>query len=136
MEAKKSDFKFNGYLIRYSEIKQDETILDGSALKIKIDPSGIKNGKDFILTLKVSLHDEQHKLEVNIEVDGYFSFREEIEEIPPYFTLNAPAILFPYIRAYVSLLTSLSGKGTVNLPTLNLSGLTKELKNNIKDENK
>lgn len=133
MEAKKSDFKFNGYLVRHSEIKQEEVIPDGSALRIKIEPSGIKNGKDFTLTLKVSLIDEQGVFEVNLTVDGYFSFREEVDEVPPYFTLNAPAILFPYVRAYISLLTSLSGKGTVNLPTLNLSGLSKELKDNIKN---
>lgn len=54
--------------------------------------------------------------------------------LPHYFAVNAPAILFPYIRAYISLLTSLSGVGTVLLPTLNLSSLSKELLNNIKEE--
>lgn len=131
MEANKSAFKFNGYLVKHSEINLSENIPDGEELKIDIEPSGVKRGKDFILTLKIRLHDIQGLLDVNAEVLGYYTFKDEEDEIPDYFTINAPAILFPYVRAYVSLLTSLSGKGTVNLPTLNLSGLSGELKKNI-----
>lgn len=134
METKKSAFKFNGYLVKHSEINLSEHIPDGEELRIDIAPSGVKKGKDFTLTLKIRLHDSQGMLDVNAEVLGYYTFKDDVDEIPAYFTTNAPAILFPYVRAYVSLLTSLSGKGTINLPTLNLSGLADELKKNIKTE--
>ena len=62
------------------------------------------------------------------------NLKSDLLMLPHYFAVNAPAILFPYIRAYISLLTSLSGVGTVLLPTLNLSSLSKELLNNIKEE--
>lgn len=134
MEAKKSAFKFNGYLVKHSEINLSEYIPDGEELKIDIEPSGVKKGKNFTLTLKIHLYDGKGLLDVNAEILGYFTFKEEEDEISKYFTTNAPAILFPYVRAYVSLLTSLSGKGTINLPTLNLSGLAGELWDNIKVE--
>ena len=47
-----------------------------------------------------------------------------------YFYTNAPAILFPYIRAYISTLTNLSGYKPINLPTLNLTSLREELEKN------
>lgn len=134
MEAKISPFKFNGYLVRHSEIKLSEHIPDGEELRIDIEPSGVKRGKDFDLTLRLYLCDEGGLLDINIEVVGYFTLKNDEANVPEFLTLNAPAILFPYVRAYVSLLTSLSGKGTINLPTLNLSGLSGKLKENISIE--
>ena len=61
-----------------------------------------------------------------------FSFDSQIEitQLNKYFYMNAPAILFPYIRAYISTLSVLSGIEPITLPTLNLSGLGKELEKN------
>lgn len=134
MEAKISPFKFNGYLVKHSEINLSENIPDGEELKIDIEPSGVKREKDFTLTLRIHLYDKGGLIDVKAEVLGYFTLKNEEADVPKFLTLNAPAILFPYVRAYVSLLTSLSGKGTINLPTLNLSGLADKLKENIKVE--
>lgn len=131
MEANKSPFKFNGYLVKHSEINLSEHIPDGEELKIEINPSGVRKGIDFTLNLSIHIYDERGLFDLKADVLGYFTFKDNHDDIPNFFTLNAPAILFPYIRAYVSLLTSLSGKGTVNLPTLNLSGLADKLRNNI-----
>ena len=45
-------------------------------------------------------------------------------------SLNGPAIVFPYIRSFISSMSSLSGFETITLPTLNLSGYREQL---IKD---
>ena len=50
-----------------------------------------------------------------------------------YFYTNAPAILFPYIRAYISTLTNLSGYKPINLPTLNLTSLREDLEKNTSE---
>ena len=52
---------------------------------------------------------------------GIFEFDEDLTNKQLFFSQNAPAILFPYIRAYISALTALSGIPTITLPTLNLS---------------
>ena len=49
----------------------------------------------------------------------------------PFIEINAPAIAFPYIRAYISNLTTQSGLFTVTLPTFNLTNLGSNLKDNI-----
>lgn len=132
----KSDFRFEEYKILRSfiSIKRDE--LPDDEYNINISPSGIKSKDRFDLTLKIEIKDKNEVVSIDITVVGIFYFREniDIKMLPHYFAVNAPAILFPYIRAYISLLTSLSGVGTVLLPTLNLSSLSKELLNNIKEE--
>ncbi len=45
--------------------------------------------------------------------------------------MNAPAILFPYIRSYISTLSTLSGLSPIVLHTLNLTSLKDELLDNI-----
>ena len=44
---------------------------------------------------------------------------------------NAPAILFPYVRSYITSLTSLSGIKPVQLPILNISNLKDSLEKDI-----
>lgn len=50
------------------------------------------------------------------------------------FYKNAPAIIFPYVRAYVTSLTVLSGIEAINIPTMNLSSIADDLKNNTHKE--
>lgn len=130
----KSDFKFDKYIIRDSKlsINQDDK-LNADELSLEIIPKGVKYAEKFILTLNVIIKDDNDKFDLNISIDGYFTFRENIspQEISKYFILNAPAIMFPYIRGYITMLTSLSGIGTITLPLLNLVKLSKELAENI-----
>lgn len=128
-----SDFKFDRYLIRYSEQEINVEKLDNSDLSIVIKPSGKRYTEKFVLTLDVQIKDESEEFKLHFIIDGHFSFKDGLEKktLSPYFLLNAPAILFPYIRGYVAMSTSLSGIGTINLPLLNLSGLKPELEQNI-----
>ena len=69
-----------------------------------------------------SIEDENNSLNIKIETIGLFEFDSDIENYKNvFFSQNAPAILFPYVRAYISTLTSLAGIPPVILPTLNLS---------------
>lgn len=51
-------------------------------------------------------------------------------EIPDYFYANSLAIIFPYIRAFVSTITLQSNMHPIVLPTVNLMGLSEKLKRN------
>lgn len=71
---------------------------------------------------------------IDLITEAIFSYPKEadVEEYKNgYFIFNAPAIVFPYIRAYISSLTALSGMPTLTLPTLNLTQLGETLKTNI-----
>jgi preprotein translocase subunit SecB len=82
------------------------------------------------LEVGVLIEDENQKFKIDIVAVGTYVFDINIEPdtLDKYFYINAPAIIFPYIRAYISSLTALSGLKPINLPTLNLSNLGSELK--------
>ena len=69
---------------------------------------------------------------VEISCKGIFKFENvsTFEEIPEFFYRNSIAILFPYVRAYLSLVTTQANVPGIILPTLNLSNLETELKSN------
>lgn len=132
-DAKLSTFSFRHFRIIRSSFNFSST--PDKDMSITILPKGeySKNTKLYTLTLNVKVNDKMLNLEViNIVCESQFVFDEEFtDEIPPYFTLNAPAISFPYIRSYVAALSALSGLGTLNLPILNLVDLVERLKSNF-----
>jgi preprotein translocase subunit SecB len=67
---------------------------------------------------------------LSINCIGTFKFETitTIESIPDFFYTNAIAILFPYVRAYASLVTAQANVPGIILPTLNLSHLAEDLK--------
>ena len=89
----------------------------------------------FKLNLSVSVQTRQEKQDfIEIETESTFTIKAEMTEVEglmKYFVQNAPAIVFPYIRSYISTLTTQSGNKPILLPTLNLVGLAEQLKQNI-----
>lgn len=132
MEANQSsEFKFVGYKILNSVVSVNENNAESEEYNIKITPSGKIEGKYFDLTLIVEVKQKDEYYKANIEALGRFEFEQNIEDPSDYFIVNAPAILFPYVRAYISSLTALSGIDTIIPPTLNLTSLKDSLKENI-----
>jgi len=128
---KKSSFQFKGYKINRSliEIKDAES----DQLTVNFEPSGVLNNEKnvFLLNLKVNIFDKEKKINIEVEVEGEYSFKNEDDNLKNFLYLNAPALLFPYIRSYITALTALSGVPPITLPTMNLSGLSEQLSNNI-----
>lgn len=69
---------------------------------------------------------------ISIECVATFKFESvhSIEEIPTYFYRNSIAIIFPYVRAFISTVTLQANIPAVVLPTMNLSSLEKPLREN------
>lgn len=80
----------------------------------------LKSGR---VTVNVEVQNEEMKL--NIEVSGFFSINIETsaDEITKFLTVNGTAIVFPYIRSMVSMLTSLDSSQALILPTINTQNL-------------
>lgn len=134
-EEKSSSFRFNQFKIRNSSFEYSSAASKDD-LKVLINPSGEydQSTNIFKLLLNVIIRDSFETELISILSESSFEFDEEIEngEIPGYFTLNAPALTFPFVRAYIIALSSLSGFGTIEVPILNLVDLAKRLKKNIK----
>ncbi|TFD96397.1 hypothetical protein E2605_09505 [Dysgonomonas capnocytophagoides] len=72
---------------------------------------------------------------VKIRCVAYFKFDNQnkvsFDKIPPYFFANSLAIIFPYIRAFVSTITLQTNiQPAIVIPTWNLMSLNEVLKSN------
>lgn len=80
-----------------------------------------------IFMLKITDKDENYQLEVDYE--AIFRTKEIINEDfknSNFPKINAPAIAFPYFRAFISTITQQAGYQTIVLPTFNFSQMMKE----------
>ena len=136
-KVEKARFRFVEYLFKETSIKlTGEDISDD--VEFGIEPNGIfeEDNKMFILTLNVLVKDKKSSLEVKMTVIGKFKYEtNDIQELVPYLGFNAPAIIFPYIRAYITNITALGGMSPIILPTLNMESVGKELLDKISSNN-
>lgn len=128
-----SKFQFKGFTIVRSLIERNEKE-SSKKLSLGFSPKGFINKDEatFQLHLGVKIEDENKSFNIEIEAIAYYTFenKEGLENLGKFFYINAPALLFPYIRAYISTLTNLSGFEPINLPTLNMTRLGDDLKKN------
>jgi preprotein translocase subunit SecB len=129
---KQTYFQFIQFVVKYFEISNDLKSPLSQQLKCGIRPAGIVNKKDqsFQLTLFVDISDELSGFHVSLETVGFFKFEGDLIELRPFLSLNAPALMFPHIRAFVSAVTAMSGLDTVTLPTMNLTSLKSQIEEN------
>lgn len=133
-EVKKATFSFEKYIIKDATIHISEKKMD-KTINFNFDPKGLidKEQNIFQLTLGTHITDKANSFSISLSAVATFKYVvNEDGDIEMGFLLhNAPAILFPYIRAYIANLSALSGIQTILLPTINMSGLADDLKKNI-----
>lgn len=107
---------------------------NGVPLNLTFFPSGIYNKAERKFYLKFvfsATQNEDNKQIVKVFCDAEFEFKDSLDfdEIPDYFYPNSLAIVFPYVRSFVSAVTLLANIPTpILIPTLNLTALKDELK--------
>lgn len=134
MSTEKAQIQFLNFIVKESHIVFNKTA--DFKIDIGFNPKGTvyKSLNQFKLELSVDVKDVDGNFNINLVAVSIFSYPVDADLeicIDSLFVVNAPAIIFPYIRAYISSLTALSGMPTLNLPTLNLSQLGETLKDNI-----
>jgi preprotein translocase subunit SecB len=129
----KSSFQFIEHIITKSIFINKKINKNKKDYNLNLKPSGILNNdaKQFQLALDLEIVDKNEESLLNVEIIGFFKYQGEIEDVKNFLCLNAPALLYPYLRAYVSTITTLSGLGTYTLQTMNLIGLKDDIEKNI-----
>lgn len=127
----KSAFKLDGY--HFTKASLDFGIPDKAELKIEFSPRGVFNSDNSTYELDFDVNvecKETGKEVISVSCVALFSFNGSIaiSDIPEYFYPNSLAIMFPYIRAFVSTISLQANVRPIVLPTVNLMGLTEELK--------
>lgn len=124
---------------RFPEVRLDFRNLNegNNNIGMRITPSGIfdKNTGEFALKFDFYAVAEgnDNRPCVFVSCEGTFKFTDvhSCNDIPSFFYPNSIAILFPYMRAFVSTVSLQANFQPLILPTMNLSSLGGELKKNI-----
>jgi len=114
------------FRLNQNELKREEKIGKSGQITIDVNHSAgfNNNSKFFKITFKVSVKSEA-ALNLALEHDSFFEAKEIITEEfkqSSFTTQNAPAIAFPYVRSFISLLTLNAGLPPLMLPTYNFTG--------------
>ena len=128
-------FAFKSYTFTNVEINMGD-VSEASPLDLSFTPSGIydKSMKTFFLRFVfTATQGEENATIVKVVCNATFEFKESlnVDAIPEYFYPNSLAIVFPYVRAFVSSVTLQANMVVpILIPTLNLTGLQSTLKAN------
>lgn len=131
-EVSKAAFSLCAYKFVKVEMNLD-SIDPNSKYSIKIIPSGIFTPDSGIYQLSFTFKakvDEKEIVNIVCTADYQFNTPMDVNDIPEYFYANSIAIIFPYVRAFVSTVTLQANVISMLIPTLNLSSLSGELKAN------
>lgn len=124
MEKETAIFRFLDYRIIKSLIElHPENGETSSKLSVSLGvPENIDiSDNNITYPMNVSIQDENNVLNIEVNIVGNFEIDKDTEDLQSFIEINAPAILFPYIRAHITTITSLSGIKPVILPTLNMT---------------
>lgn len=64
---------------------------------------------------------------VTVEITGYFKINTD-ENVQEYLRVNGTAILFPYLRTFISVITSLDNSDAIVIPTINTNSFGGNIK--------
>ena len=128
-------FAFKSYTFTNVEMNMGK-FAEKLPLDLSFSPSGVYETEKSIYYLRFAFSATQGEdavAIVKVVCEATFEFKEAIEmtNIPDYFFPNCLAIVFPYVRAFVSSVTLQANLVTpILIPTLNLMGLQSVLKEN------
>jgi len=137
MEPKKAAFSFESFKFNsFQFIEPETTEYDG--LSLSINPSGVYTNSDRLFKLKLDFRAfivNNEDIEVGHDVvkltmQSSFLLSSEANEIPDFFYANSIAIVFPYLRSFLSTLTMQANTKQILLPLLNLTHLEAPLREN------
>lgn len=108
-------------------------------LNLQFYPEGLFDAENHQYHLHLSFRaindDSEEEVVVQLESVSLFQMEDNVknvEDIPNYFFVNSIAIVYPYLRAFVSTLTLQSNAKPMVLPTMNLSSLEGDLRKNTR----
>lgn len=130
----KAAFSLDHYF--FSKVKMDlSDVQSKNDVSISFLPSGVFDNETskFYLSLIFKAKYKNKKtnfIEIDCKATYKFSQIISLDEIPPFFFVNCIAIIFPYVRAYISTVTLQANVSPIVLPTMNLTDLAEPLKKN------
>lgn len=130
-KMEKATFKLNSY--HFTKASLNFNLPPEAELNISFSPKGkfyeqeARYDLDFDVIVECKA---TQSVVVEVSCVASFSFEDNLSfsNIPAYFYPNSLAIIFPYVRAFVSTISLQANVQPIVLPTINLMGLTEKLK--------
>lgn len=109
-----------------SIFRKKDVSLEELELKVRVEHD-IKNvGEDgYEITLNTNVSDEDENIYVNVKGKAIFHTQQKDGDI---LEKNAIAIMFPYIRSYISIITTQPGMVPIVLPAMNIIAMINDQK--------
>lgn len=126
--------KFTGYKIVNLVYNRDIDLpeKDENELEVGVGTAISDDGEQGQVKISVTALDVENKRTVKAEVLGSFDFID-VEDKERTLAVNGTAILYPYVRAIISTVTTQDSLNAIILPTVNTLNF---LKNEISDSEK
>ena len=134
VRAEKSVFELNP---KFLGSKNDKSVDSDIGTDLKFEVGILINKNDdsqgiIRLSCEINTDDiEESPFFMEVTIIGEFSTDEEKFED---FVINSVSLLFPYLRAHISTVTSISGVDPVIIPAVNIMDLLKESEENEESE--
>ena len=104
--------------ITYSRIV-DESDFQSENLQVSVK-SGLTEDKKYgKVTLEAKFFDKEKNKKVSARISGYYTINVE-EDSENYIAINGTAILYPYLRSAISMISTLYSQDAVLIPTINV----------------
>lgn len=126
IDKMKSELKMNNLFFPQCTIERKAVVESGEMnLNLKKEIKEIENGC-FVVTLTLSISKDQ-ELNVKVVAEATFSMDNEDKEfVRNIMNNNTVAIMFPFIRSQVSLLTTQPGMAPIIVPPINIEKFVEE----------
>ena len=141
--SNRASFQLKDYCVVRAEIRlkiADDTLQlqAPEQLHIDIDPEGSTLNKEehlLMLRMNTRVYSDEEEVDIKVSLVAHFKYEStQQDNLDKYIAYNAPAIIFPYVRAYISSLTGLSGISPIILPTLKMEKFGKKLLELLNEE--
>lgn len=128
----KSMLQLKKVIIEKASLSQDPHSSKREELSLKIKRAvsqltGVKN--QYKVSISTHVNSNDSSVEVEVVASGIFSFDEipdDAKTVESLLQYNAVAILFPYVRSYITTITSNAGMIPIILPPINVNNLENE----------
>lgn len=112
--------------ITESTFKKKDVSLDELELGVRVEHNVENIGEDeYEIVLNTTVSDENENIYVNVKGKAIFRTQQKNMDI---LEKNTIAIMFPYIRSYISIITTQPGMPPVVLPAMNIIAMINDQK--------
>ncbi len=124
METVQATIRFMGYKVQSLRYRKKEGIVD-SDVKIELHPSFSRHifkisENQYDLELSIVMDQPDLPFDAEVTIVGSFQLSNSLNTDKA-MKQNATAILYPYVRSTLAMLTTLAAIPPINIPTINLA---------------